>query len=110
MGGFARQMSLLHASDDTEELFKALMEIYWKYIQDYPIRRIGISFGKLSTSGFKQIDMFGDGKKEKNNHNLLKTMDKLKDKYGKNILLRASALTENSTAIERHNQIGGHRK
>ncbi len=110
MGGFARQMSLLHASDDTEELFKALMEIYWKFIQDYPIRRIGISFGKLSTSGFKQIDMFGDGKKEKNNHNLLKTMDKLKDKYGKNILLRASALTENSTAIERHNQIGGHRK
>ncbi len=110
MGGFARQMSLLHASDDTEELFKALMEIYWKYIQDYPIRRIGVSFGKLSTSGFKQIDMFGDGKKEKNNHNLLKTMDKLKDKYGKNILLRASALTENSTAIERHNQIGGHRK
>ena len=51
-----------------------------------------------------------DAKKEKDNHDLFKAMDKLKDKYGKNILLRASALTENSTAIERHNQIGGHRK
>ena len=110
MGGFSRQMSLLHATDDTEVLFNALMEIYKKHIQDYPIRRIGINFGKLVAAGYSQIDMFGDSKKSQNNHTLLKTMDKLKDKYGKNILLRASALTENSTAIERHNQIGGHRK
>jgi DNA polymerase V len=86
------------------------MEIYHEYVEDYPIRRIGINFGKLSSSGYKQINMFEDDKKQKNNHNLLKTMDMLKDKYGKNILLRASALTEDSTAIERHNQIGGHRK
>ena len=110
MGGFSRQMSLLHPTDDTEELFKALMEIKHRFIQDFPIRRIGINFGKLSAGGFKQIDMFGDAKKEKNNHDLFKAMDKLKDKYGKNILLRASALTDASTAIERHNQIGGHRK
>lgn len=110
MGGFSRQMSLLNATDDTEELYNALIEIYDEYIRDYPIRRVGISFGKLSTNGFKQINMFDDAKKEKNRHDLFKTMDKLKDKYGKNILLRASALTENSTAIERHNQIGGHRK
>lgn len=110
MGGFSRQMSLLQATDDTEELFVALMEIYNKHISDYPIRRIGISFGKLSLAGTKQINMFGDAIKEKNNHDLFKAMDKLKDKYGKNILLRASALTKESTAIERHNQIGGHRK
>ena len=110
MGGFSRQMSLLHPTDDTEELFTALMEIYNEYIEDYPIRRIGISFGKLSLSGFKQMDMFEDSKKQETNHELFKAMDKLKDKYGNNILLRASALTEDSTAIERHNQIGGHRK
>ena len=110
MGGFSRQMSLLHPTDDTEELFNALMEIKHRFIQDLPIRRIGINFGRLSRGGFKQIDMFGDVKKEKDNHDLFKAMDKLKDKYGKNILLRASALTESSTAIERHNQIGGHRK
>ena len=110
MGGFSRQMSLLQPTDDTEELFRALMEIYNEHIENYPIRRIGINFGKLTTSGYKQMNMFEDIKKQKNNHDLLKTMDKLKDKYGNNILLRASALTEDSTAIERHNQIGGHRK
>lgn len=110
MGGFSRQMSLLHTTDDTDELFAAVMEIFNKFIQNYPIRRVGINFGKLSTSGAKQLDMFDDPEKSKNNANLFKTMDKLKNKYGKNIVLRASALTEDSTAIERNNQIGGHRK
>ena len=110
MGGFARQLSLLQPTDDTEVLFQGLMEIYHNHIQDYPIRRIGITFGKLSVAGVQQISLFEDEKKQITNRDLFKTMDKLKDKYGKNILLRASALTEDSTAIERHNQIGGHRK
>ena len=109
-GGFSRQMSLLHPTDDNDELFKALMEIYKAHVSNYPIRRIGLNFGKLSTSGHKQLDMFADEEKQKNNHELLKAVDKIQAKYGKNILLRASALTEDSTAIERHNQIGGHRK
>ena len=36
--------------------------------------------------------------------------DSLHKKFGKNSVLRASALLDESTAIERHNQIGGHRK
>ena len=110
MGGFSRQMSLLHATDDTDVLFEAVMEIFNKFIQNYPIRRVGINFGKLSTPSSKQLDMFDDPKKSESNEKLFKTMDKLKNKYGKNIVLRASALTEDSTAIERNNQIGGHRK
>ena len=110
VGGFSRQMSLLQRTDDTDELFNALMEIYHKHVQNYPIRRIGINFGKLSDEKYMQMDMFDQKNKKLKNQSLSKAMDKLKDKYGGNILLRASALTENSTAIERHNQIGGHRK
>ena len=110
MGGFSRQMSLLQRTDDTEELFNSLMEIYNHFIQDYPIRRIGINFGKLSENKYIQMDVFDNKDAKNKNHELSKAMDKLKDKYGRNVLLRASALTEESTAIERHNQIGGHRK
>ena len=109
-GGFSRQMSLLQPTDDNDELFKALMEIYHAHVSNYPIRRIGLNFGKLSVSGHQQLNMFADEKKQNDNHELLKAVDKIQAKYGKNILLRASALTEDSTAIERHNQIGGHRK
>ena len=109
-GGFARQMSLLQETDDTETLFNALMEIYKEHVRDLPIRNIGINFGKLKENTYNQFNIFEEPEKQIKKHKLQKTMDKLQDKYGKNILLRASALTENSTAIERHNQIGGHRK
>ena len=33
---------------------------------------------------------------------------KIKDKYGKNSLIKASSLYEDSTAIERNKKIGGH--
>lgn len=109
-GGFARQMSLLAATDDTDILYKALMEIYQRYCIDMPIRNIGLNFGKLSPANMQQLNIFEDEKKQSTNRDLQLTIDEIHNRYGKNMLLRASALTESSTAIERHNQIGGHRK
>lgn len=109
-GGFSRQMSLLGATDDSEKLLEAVMEIYNMYIEDIPIRQIGISFGRLTDRNFQQLNLLEDTDKQVSKHNLQLAMDKLQNKYGKNILTRASALLEDSTAKERHNQIGGHRK
>ncbi len=109
-GGFARQMSLLQESDDRDVLYQALMEIYKAHIIDLPIRNVGISFGKLKSNKQAQLSLFEESEKQVERHKMQKTMDKLQDKYGKNILLRASALTENSTVIERNSYIGGHRK
>ena len=110
MGGFSRQMSLLSPTNDTDVLFKAILEVFNKFIEDKPIRRVGINFGKLSPASHQQLNIFEDTEEQIANHQLQSTVDKIQMKYGKNILLRASALTEDSTAIERHNQIGGHRK
>ena len=109
-GGFARQMSLLTPTDDTEKLKSALLEIYHKNVKDLPIRNIGINFAKLKDNNVRQGNIFENMEKEENEYHLNIAMDHLKDKYGKNILLKASALLENSTMIERNNQIGGHRK
>ena len=109
-GGFSRQMSLLGATDDSEKLLEAVMEIYNMYIRDIPIRQIGISFGRLTDRNFQQLNLLEDTDKQVSKHNLQLAMDKLQNKYGKNNLTRASALLEDSTAKERHNQIGGHRK
>ena len=109
-GGFARQMSLLQETDDRETLCNALLEIYKTHAKDLPIRNVGINFGKLRINDHSQLNLFEEPEKQISKHDLQKTMDRLQDKYGKNILLRASALLENSTIIERHNQIGGHRK
>lgn len=110
-GGFSRQMSLLAKTDDTEVLREAIFEIYDKYVTDMPIRQLYVSFGKLvKYSDHEQLSLFRDPKTMEDNHNLQKMIDLLHNKYGKDVILRASALLEESTAIERHGFIGGHRK
>lgn len=109
-GGFSRQMTLLGASDESEKLLEAIMEIYNKHIQDIPIRQLYISFGKLTSRRSQQLNIFEDTEKQVKNHNLQLAVDKLHNRYGKDIITRASALLDESTVKMRHGQIGGHRK
>ena len=67
---------------------------------------------------YEQLDLFNTLnnklKNEKENQNedlkLQKTILNLKNKYGKNSILKAMDYLEESTAKDRNNQIGGHRK
>ena len=109
-GGFARRASLLSATDDTDTLLEAILELYKKYVQDLPIRHINISFGDLKDASYQQLNIFEDDETQFEKHNLQKALDLLHSKYGKNSVLRASALLEESTVKERNEFIGGHRK
>ena len=109
-GGFARRSTLLYATDDTEQLFEAIIEIYKKHISDLPIRNISISFSGLCEATYQQLSVFEDAEEQNNRHNLQKALDLLHSKYGKNSVLRASSLLEESTVRERNEFIGGHRK
>ena len=109
-GGFSRQISLDIPTDDTDILFNTLMKIYRQYVEDLPIRRVYLSYGKLSLNKFEQLSLFDDIEEVEKQKKLQKVVDKVKSIYGKDALLRGSSLLEESTAKERHNQIGGHRK
>ena len=110
LGGFARRSTLLSATDDTQTLVDAIIELYKHNIKDLPIRNIGISFGDLCPATHQQLNVFEDEEKQLARHNLQKALDVLHQKYGKNSVLRASALLEESTVKERNEFIGGHRK
>ena len=110
LGGFARRATLLSATDDSKIIFDAVVEIYHRYVNDSPIRNIGIYFGGLVPASHQQLSLFEDDKKQTNRHNLQKTVDKLHIKYGNNSVLRASSLLEESTIKERNEYIGGHKK
>ena len=75
-----------------------------------PIRVIGLNFGMLMDATHQQLNMFEDEKEQLKRHSLQKTMDALQSKFGKNSVLRASSLLEESTIRERNEFIGGHRK
>ena len=109
-GGFARRATLLSATDDTQSLLEVILEIYHRYIKDLPIRNIGLSFGRLVPASSQQLNLFEDEKKQTDRHNLQKALDTLHAKYGKNSVLRASSLLEESTVRERNEFIGGHKR
>ncbi len=110
MGGFARRATLLSATDDSQVIFDAIIEIYHRYVNDSPIRNVGIYYGGLVPASHQQLSLFEDDKKQTNRRNLQKAVDKLHKKYGNNSVLRASSLLEESTIKERNEYIGGHKK
>ncbi len=111
LGGFSRQMSLLNPTDDTEIIKSAIFDIYKQNIEDLPIRRLYVSYGKLSPArDYQQLDLFTDPKEIDDRKNLQLMIDAIHNRYGKDVVLKASALTSESTIKDRHNMIGGHRK
>ena len=86
------------------------------------IRKIHISVCHLVPEQSKerlsvQLELFGsDAKKESRlrewrarERPLQEVVIRLREKYGRNIILKGMNFEENATAIERHQQIGGHR-
>ena len=109
-GGFARRMTLPFATDDTRYLLDGIFEIYNRNIKNLPIRRVSICFGGLAVSSCQQLCLFEDEKEQIRRQDLQRAVDILHSKYGKNSILRASALLEESTIRERNGLIGGHRR
>lgn len=110
-GGFAGQISLLRHSDDNDIIYDALMTIFNKKCQNFPIRKLSIALSKLKFyDGNEQLDLFIDPKKQDKKRKLRFAIDEIQLKYGKNAILRTSALLETSTIKERHSYIGGHHK
>lgn len=108
--GFSHQMKLIQPCDNNNDIYSDLMQIYDKYIEDLPIRRIYISFGNLSFRGYQQMSLFEDNDVKENQRNEQLIIEQVQEKFGKTKLSRATALLDESTYIQRSNQIGGHRK
>ena len=108
-GGFVHQATLNIPSDDNDVLYRAIEDIYFEYVENYPIRNLGISFSKLGEYSFDQLDLFTSPEEKKESHDLWEAIDRIQMRYGRNSCLRLSSLTNDSTIIERHGQIGGHK-
>ena len=109
-GGFSRQVTLDYPTDDTDKIYEDLLKIYEKYVGNHKIRGVYITYSQLESNDYEQLNLFEVGHTDTTKRDMTKAIDSLKQKYGKDTILRASSLLEESTAKERHNQIGGHHK
>jgi hypothetical protein len=110
-GGFSRQASLINPTNESAILYETLMTIFNKHIKNLPIRRVNLNFGKLTPlPDYEQLSLFENEDEVQERRALQYAIDMIQHCFGKNKILRASSLLDNSTIIERHNQIGGHRR
>ena len=54
------------------------------------------------------LDLFSNPKDESNDEKITDVMNKIKEKYGKNAILRGTSLMDGATQKERNKLIGGH--
>ncbi len=77
--------------------------------QRTPIRRFTVTLNNVIDEAYKQYDLFTDPEEAEKEHKLQKAMLDIKDKYGKNAILKGMNLQEGATTRERNRQIGGHK-
>ena len=110
-----------HFTSSNKVIEDTLVSLYNEIVKDkLTIRRISIAFLNLKkTSEIEnndiniQMDLFNqkstDLSKEKEENDVQKAVLKIKNKYGKNALLRGIDLVDGATTRERNNEIGGHK-
>jgi DNA polymerase V len=108
MGGFYHNQKLDVPTTSEKEIYNICFNIFDKYIEDLPIRKVSITFGRLSNDDGIQLNLFETLEDITLKKKESITIDELKDKFGPNSIIKASSLLPDSTAIERNKKIGGH--
>lgn len=107
--GFHRQFTMPYATNASLTLYKYVCRLLDQFWDGQPVRRVGVALSKLSDGDAVQLDLF-DHKQQQEDRALGEVMDRIKTRFGKTALLRASSLLPAGQARERAAKIGGHYK
>ena len=105
-GGSQKMLRANNSFSTIKESADALFE-KWT-IKDLPIRKLGITFYGLADESSEGFDLFTDIEKVNKEKRLERTVIAIKQKFGKNAMLRGMDLQEGATAKERNKLVGGH--
>ena len=105
--GGTRKLS--NYTNTCSELLKAFLEIYDKTTdKSVAIRRIGVNFANVIETENVQLSLFKDQEKIDEERKLELAMCSIKNKMGKNAIIRGMDLEEGATTMMRNKLIGGH--
>ena len=106
-GGFYHSIKVNPTSDE-DEFYFVCTNIFDRFYNDMPIRKVSIVAGGLTDDTSLQLNLFSNVEVVEDNKKLNEAVDKIKEKYGNNSIIKASNLLPDSTAIDRNGKIGGH--
>lgn len=121
-------INLTHKTSSTKIIIDAIMSLYDRIINDkLLVRRINVTANNVTNNEhveekktFEQMDLFtnyeeldkkreAEKQKEQAERRIQKAMISIKQKYGKNAIIKGMNLEEGGTTISRNNQVGGHK-
>lgn len=109
-GGASASRKLGVYTNSFKELMRRFDAIYAEVCDpERQIKRVNIGVGNLLPEELRTFDLFSDVESQKQEHSLQKAVLDVKNRYGKNALLRGTSYREHATGRERNEQIGGHR-
>ena len=120
--------NLTRVTSSTREILEAVTNLYDRIVDPHLlVRRVTITANRVVDANaceeepaYEQLNLFTDyeallksrreeeeGKKKE--EQIQKAVLHIKDKYGKNAILRGMNFLEGATTVDRNNQIGGHK-
>ncbi|MBR5337941.1 MAG: DNA methylase [Lachnospiraceae bacterium] len=97
-------------TSSTRKIMEGMTRLYDEITdRSLMIRRITICANNLEEENCSQISLFSDQRSDDKERKMQETQILLKNKFGKNAVLKGMNLSEGGTAIMRNNQIGGHK-
>ncbi len=110
-GDISKGIQHLNANTNLYSIIaKSADKIYNEVVdKSRPVRKVGYVFMDITSVDCEQYDFFTDLNKVKKEKNMVKTVLDVKEKYGKNSLIKGLDLDEKATQRERNILIGGHK-
>ena len=91
-------------------IIPAITSLYERIVSPlYHVRRIQITCNRVVPEEFHQYNFFVDADALERNRKMQEAVIRIKNKFGKDAILKGMNLEENATTRERNHQIGGHK-
>ncbi len=96
----------IDATNSYKIISKEVKDIYNNYVDNLPVRKLSVTFGGLTDGLIHQYNLFEEDNSDE--VTLYKTINEVKDRFGKNALNKAISYTEEGNQINRNKLVGGH--
>lgn len=102
--------SLRSPSSSGRLLTEAAEKLYEKITDPHtPVRRITLTYQNVMDEAYRQYDLFEDEAETRRERQVQEAVLSIKQRFGKNAILKGMNLQEGATTRERNRQIGGHK-
>ncbi|PHG74418.1 Y-family DNA polymerase [Bacillus wiedmannii] len=108
-GGIRKRHTMNRATNLTMDIYNICKYYLHALYTGEPIRSVSISLSNLLNEGEEQISLFDNIVQREKEVKLTKAMDEIRDRFGKNSILRGISYTNSATARYRNTLLGGHK-